>query len=517
MGLTPLILEAGDTIKIEKGISQLFVDDALIESSEGLVRTLHQPIKDYGGDRPVIAVDKAFGKYPATLEANGTIVFDPGLKKYVMYVLVFAASLGKQEPDGWQRTHLLRYTSKDGLDWMAGDDGEREQVYPRSRMDLYDSESGKYATNIDLTSFYYDVDDKSHPYKGWIWFSNWDDGREGAYFMRSADGKHWERGEQLLVYRTHTFVQNGRAMEGAGDVSTFYPDPGTNRFLALIKFFQSDNDAVTNNLFRSRAYLFVDRMDEPIDLDRIREIDLIPTGNGTDGDEIYDEYYGSSAWRYGSQWLGLLKIWHGKGDYPYSSAGCAYFKLVTSRDGLHWDKVAFNNPNGQPEVFLPNGKEGGNNGQNDGGYMTDFSHSPIRIGDDLVFYYGSSSYGKRSPDDVRVTGGGIFRARLRVDGFVSVDKGSLTTPALKFDGKELFVNSKGTVKIEILDSNGKRLASARAVGDNIRHRVRFKGKSIGSLVNKGDIHFRFTVRDGSELYSFVVEQVVLNFIQTEPK
>ncbi|MCH8978773.1 MAG: adenylosuccinate synthetase, partial [Armatimonadetes bacterium] len=115
-------------------------------------------------------------------------------------------------------------------------------------------------------------------------------------------------------------------------------------------------------------------------------------------DELYDEYYGSSAWRYGSQWLGLLKIWHGQGDYPYSAAGCAYFKLVTSRDGLNWEKVGLKNSNGQPEVFIANGKEGGNNGQNDGGYMTDFSQGPIRIGDELVFYYGCTSYGKNHPD-----------------------------------------------------------------------------------------------------------------------
>ena len=48
--LISLILKADDTIKIEKGIPHLFVDDVLIESSEGLVRTLHEPVKDYPSD-----------------------------------------------------------------------------------------------------------------------------------------------------------------------------------------------------------------------------------------------------------------------------------------------------------------------------------------------------------------------------------------------------------------------------------------------------------------------------------
>ena len=87
-------------------------------------------------------------------------------------------------------------------------------------------------------------------------------------------------------------------------------------------------------------------------------------------------------------------------------------KLAVSRDGLKWAKVPFPNDDGIPEVFIPNGPEGGNDGLNDGGYMTDISTGPLRIGDELMFYYGSSSYGKNHPQGIRVSGGGIFRARF---------------------------------------------------------------------------------------------------------
>ena len=93
----------------------------------------------------------------------------------------------------------------------------------------------------------------------------------------------------------------------------------------------------------------------------------------------------------------------------------------TSKDGINWSEVQFKNSDGYPEVFIPNGAEGGNNRQNDGGYITEFSQGPLRINDELIFYYGSSSYGKNHPYPKRVSGGGIFRARLRIDGFVSVD------------------------------------------------------------------------------------------------
>ena len=95
--------------------------------------------------------------------------------------------------------------------------------------------------------------------------------------------------------------------------------------------------------------------------------------------------------------------------------------------------MPFNNDAGTPEVFIPNGPEGGNHGQNDGGYMSEFSQGPLRIGDELIYYYGCSSYGKNHPRDVRISGGGIFRARLRLDGFVSIDGGTLTTRPLRFE------------------------------------------------------------------------------------
>jgi len=41
------------------------------------------------------------------------------------------------------------------------------------------------------------------------------------------------------------------------------------------------------------------------------------------------------------------------------------------------------NDAGEPEVFIPNGREGDNGGRNDGGYMSMFSQGPLRIGDEL--------------------------------------------------------------------------------------------------------------------------------------
>src|SRR4051794_5021154 len=84
---------------IESGQAQFFIDDYLIASQGELQRTLRQPKKDHGCNEPVIAIDDEFGETKSTLEANGTIVYDPKLKKWVMFALAFASSWPGESAD----------------------------------------------------------------------------------------------------------------------------------------------------------------------------------------------------------------------------------------------------------------------------------------------------------------------------------------------------------------------------------------------------------------------------------
>ncbi|HEV2294766.1 MAG TPA: hypothetical protein VGR35_13005 [Tepidisphaeraceae bacterium] len=486
-----------EPLPIARDAAQLFVDDFLIATQTDLRRTLHQPKKDNGGSVPVIAMEDEFGSTPATLEANGTILFDPKLKKWVMFALGFASSY--EGPSG-DRVRLYRFTSPDAMNWIKGDDGTPQRI----AVDLHDSQSGASATNIDLFSCMYDRSDDDYPYKGWLYFANWGEGREGTYYVRSRDGVTWQRGPQVLEAVSHTLQQDGHTMRGTGDVTTFYHDEKANRFLGCLRYMATANVQNQNRL-RSRGFLFIDRLDEPIDLTQIERLDLVPAAAERNGDQPFDEYYSSTGWRYGGLWLGGLRIWHGAGDYPYSADGCAYLKLVSSRDGLHWQKVPFENEAGHDEVFIPNGIEGGNDGRNDGGYMTEFSNPPLRIGDELIYYYGASSWGKNQARTVRVTGGGIFRARLRPDGFVSVDGGSLTTRPLKFDGAELLVNAAGPVDVAVLDPDGNLLAQSSIHGDSLRHNIRFgDGRTLRDVAPDGVARLKFDIRPGGRLYCFTI-------------
>jgi hypothetical protein len=343
-----------------------------------------------------------------------------------------------------------------------------------------------------------------------MYYANYGNNREGIYYVRSRDGSSWDRGPMVVnAYAgkgdpsCRVISQDGKTVYGPGDVSLFYHDPVTDRFLGIFKFFTTDE--IEGNGLRSRAYLFLDRLDEPVDTTRIQRIALLPPAAGRDGNSQFDEFYGSTAWRYASLWLGGVKVYHNRGDYPFSAAGCAFLKLAVSRDGLQWKKVQFDNDAGVPEVFIPNGTQGGNKAQNDGGYISEFSQGPLRLGHELIYYYCCTSYGKHAGPEKRVTGGGLFRARLRVDGFVSVDGGSLTTRPLEFTGKHLRINSTGPISVEAMTAGGTKLGEATLTGDSLRHQAVFDGKTLGRLAPEGRIRLGFNVRPGGHLYSFSIE------------
>jgi hypothetical protein len=499
------------SVTLKTGEAQLFVDDELIAWQSGLQRTLHQPKKDNGGNEPVVAIDDEFGETKATLEANGSIIYDPKLMKWVMFTLAFSSSWPGQSAD---RVRLYRFTSIDALNWTKGDDGKPQRI----AIDLYDPVSKTSATNVDLFSCTYDETDPATPYKGWLFFANWGPGREGTYYVDSPDGIHWKRGNMVLEAGAGFVQQDGRSMNGTGDVTTFYHDRETRRFLSCQRW-AGVTDVENSNRLRARGFLFSDRLDQPIDLKQVTRLGLIPEGAERNGDMPTDEYYSSTAWRYGSLWLGALRIWHSKDDYPHSAAGCAFLKLVVSHDGLNWRKVPFKNEDGTPEVFIPNGQEGGNDARNDGGYMTEFSNPPLRIGDELIYYYGSSSWGKNHPRPYRVSGGGIFRARLRLDGFVSVDRGTLVTRRLNFDGRNLFINGVGSIKVEIVtasDNQFTTVAEAHIEGDSLAHRVIFNDqKTLRDVAADGIAQLRFTVAPGGALYSFTIDPIQVDALQAE--
>src|SRR5262249_11856815 len=103
-------------------------------------------------------------------------------------------------------------------------------------------------------------------------------------------------------------------------------------------------------------------------------------------------------------------------------------------------------------------------------------------------------------------------ALLRRDGFTSLHAeapGTILTRPLTFQGRHLFVNVAGELKVEALDEQGKPIAPFTAANcesleiDSTRGAVRWKGAAdLSSLAGK-PVRFRFHLAKG-DLYAFWV-------------
>jgi hypothetical protein len=285
--------------------------------------------------------------------------------------------------------------------------------------------------------------------------------KDGTRGFVSPDGLHW--------------TDVGVLLEQAYDSTTMHWDPVGHKWVAMVKIFKDGKRA--RGYAESRDFLhwsdtyFMDTVDE----------------RDPDGDQMY----AMSMFHYETVYLGLLRMYHTTSDV-------VDVQLAVSRNAKRWAR-----PTREP--FLPTGPKGawdfGNNSVT--------STPPLRVGDELWFYYGGrSTLHNEVPND-----GAIGLAMLRVDGFASIDspgRGTLTTRPLLLDGSQLYLNADaegGSIRVEVLDADGQvipafaRDGAEAILGDAVRQRVVWKGNPP---LPDQTVRLRFHV-DGAALYAFWVE------------
>lgn len=178
-------------------------------------------------------------------------------------------------------------------------------------------------------------------------------------------------------------------------------------------------------------------------------------------------------------------------------------QLAVSRNGKSWQRP-LRNP------FIPNSPTKGDWDYGNNSFAT---NPPLRLGDELWFYYsGRSTLHGVSPDD-----GAIGLGTLRVDGFVSMDAGDkegiLTSRPLRLAGDTLCVNADaagGELRVELLTPSGQpiepfTLASCEPITtDKIRHELRWRESRDMSKLRDRDIRIRFHLKN-AQLYAFWAE------------
>jgi hypothetical protein len=184
-------------------------------------------------------------------------------------------------------------------------------------------------------------------------------------------------------------------------------------------------------------------------------------------------------------------------DAKNTVAGSGDLQLTFSHDGKKW----YRHPDRQSLIAQSSAK-----------LIPVFaaSNEPLEMGDEIWVFYTEAT-GTHAEEG---TPAHVRSARWRKDGFVSLDcanKGSLTTPPLLVQGKELRVNFRsnegGSLRVAILDDQGKPVAGFAAddcdpfTGDAVSHTMRWQqNSSLSGLVGK-PVRLRFELAKG-RLWSF---------------
>ena len=200
------------------------------------------------------------------------------------------------------------------------------------------------------------------------------------------------------------------------------------------------------------------------------------------GDPPHYEIYGMPVVKYEGLYVGVPWAFVAADLEPLDT------QLVVSRDGIRWQKVA----GGQ--MLIPRGSAG----SFDDGYAV--SANPLVVGDEILFYYMACGFphGPRIFQETKWEGS-IGRARLRLDGFVSLASladsgGTIVTRPLRFTGRHMIVNcncARGWLRVELQDSEGATIAGFAEGGcdpirtDAIGQHVTWNGQetSVRSLAS----------------------------------
>ncbi|MBI84826.1 MAG: hypothetical protein CMJ81_16660, partial [Planctomycetaceae bacterium] len=475
---------------------QLFIDDELVESVEGVTRTLHQPTKH--PQNPLLArADEQADRWDAGMPTCfSSVLYDPRNRLFKMWYSLH------QQGEGDADSVLCFASSRDGIHWHKPALGMYEFRGTKNN-NIVVPHSG-LACGVFLDPR------ETDPARRFKMIHMWRDYQ--VYTSYSADGFRWTPYND----RKPVFFQ----APGHDSHMIAYWDAALDRYVGIIRdrtgrisdvrpglVVQPEARRIWRQLWDPQK----NRAPENHSIRRVGQIestDFVHWDNyrmiiGPDNQDPLnqDQFYNLEVMPYQGLRIGLMTVF----SYdPQYSRGAV--QLVSSRDGRRWQRVA------KREVFLPLATR---RGDFDWGSIYPLQ-APIEHNDQIWIYYNGYGvdHNHTRPPGVEGMPNGIGLAKLRLDGFVSLDAGpgggSVTTRPFTFTGRKLVINADATggqVLVEVLDRRGEPIAGFgksdcdRVTGDALRHPVSWQGNSELGLLEGATIKLRFhLLRAG--LYSF---------------
>jgi|GEM_PF-212254 len=485
--------EAGETPR------RLFLDDYHIQSTTGLSRVYHQPVKH---PVPVIMPDM-----PWEMGTNGGrsvnwvlgIEWSPTLGRYRMWY----------NAGDYRRPCYAE--SADGLTWtkpilnLSGTNSNGSGSTSNNIIDLgYAPTDGDEQRPVIIRD---DLDpDTNRRYKAVVL-------RVPEHTMRllfSSDGLRWtwsgdtlftNSDEYRLLHDTLTgqYVFFGKVVDGDGHRNvTMATSVNFNTWSANPHYFEADATDQTLGNTRKAQWLS--------DTNRVQ-----PTYINA---QAWTDIYNMPAFIYEGLYLALPCIddWTGSSPAP-TQDGVLYPELMVSRDlAGPWNRL-------DRSPFINVSMKNVTNLYDQG--MLHTGPQPVRVGDELWFYYTGFVHTHADPggSGTNYIRSAIHLAKLRLDGFASLRAGSTTgtvvTTAVTVSGKSLYVNAAaqaGTLKAELLDADtgtaipGYTLANSVALqADAVRAKLQWQGVTDLSALAGRSVKIRFSVQN-ADLYSFWFEE-----------
>ena len=485
---------SNDDIVLLNG-KQLFIDDYIIDEMDGVTKVLNRPVKH--PKNPLAVPDLPWEKN--SFYANGSAIYDSQDKLFKIWV-----HLWKHQGDELAATvGLYGYlTSTDGVEWRKPIINRAENTNRVLPPPGTNSFSGQGILKDPVEK------DSARRYK-MIYTDN--PVKKSANYQTCAayspDGIVWKaEPENPLIPFGDT--QNVPLWDAARQSYVAYVRTGPPNIRGIARIESRDfiHWSPKVAVFQPGKY----KIDEP----------------------FRSMPYGMTVMPYAGCFIGLINTYHWEtlGPIPNDKLwqDKVNVQLAFSRNGITWNRVG---PSGviphadlnkdldwetiaRDQVFLQYGEH---KKEWDWGQIYSY-HAPVVYDDKIWVYYtglGSRHWSNYHGDD-RPPKSGIGLATLRLDGFVSVQPvsdqkaGTLTTRPFVFLGDDIQINadaSNGSVRVEILDANGKPIdgfsaAECQALrGDQLRHTLRWKEKQNCRQLKGRPIRLQFYL-DQSKLFSF---------------
>ena len=496
---------------------QLLFDPLFLAESSGVELRMNAPYQD---PEPVLTPDKPWElarggveRYYGKFERYHTVMLEDG--RFRMWYAV------STEGDGRKRMLLCYAESSDGVHWEKPTLGiipfngssENNIVGPPS----------PNATQQGATVFRDDHGPAGERYKLWTKYVASDEDREkgivtGLWAMVSPDGLRWKllQEEGYPINRgnaadaQHTCFWDEDIGKYVGFVRMKNFPKGTKReprYVRGIQVMKCDGlvqrkcwvGHLTSDDFRNWTMA-----EKVFEADERDEASPVP-GGAPEWRPIVDYYVpgGMKVPGVANAYIMLPNAYYHWRD---DSFPCTLdVRLATSRNMADW----YQHPEREP--FLRLGLEGS---ASDGMILA----NPwlIPVGDEIWLYYaGIGSFHRPHHRRKPPVSSGIFRARLRRDGFVSADAsydgGEFTTPVVTFEGSRLDLNLDGSaggwLQVEILTPEGKpvkgyELAACDALRCNSTGKtVTWGGEQDVSALAGKPVRLRFVMRS-MKLFAF---------------